>query len=250
MSVVMLKDVLNTMYITEDYTAKLDKFLGTTKDTIDLAKCKFSPGAHNVLMRYYKTVEFCNSADEELDKILKHNCNVAKVEYPVNKVVELRANFETPDEILNLFKTLDPEKIYTFPGAASNVFKTAALAVLITMKNPKILLDLRGCTNEVFNQIRLDWLKTRESHDTYFAVCGAGIIACKRDKDGLFQYPGSRKMSEELFVKTFTVIPSDFGTKPLYGVLEYKEVWDNCVSILLTNVHKQKLMKDFIEVIE
>lgn len=250
MAVVLLKDLLGTMYVTEDYTAKLNKVLETTKDVIDLARCKFSPGAHRILMKHYKTVEFCNSIDPELDKILKHNCNVGKVEYPKERVVPLVAKFESPEEVLALLKSLSPEKLYTFPDPATNMFKTAALAILITMVNPKISLDLRGCTNEVFNQIRLDWLKTPQPHNRYYAISGAGIIMCEKDSEGMFQYPGHPKMTEEMFIKTFTVIPSDFGTKQLSGVPEYQEVWDSCVRILYNNNVKGKLMKDFIEVNE
>ena len=246
---VRLDEALGTRYITIDYVRDLDEFL-SKNSSVDLANCRFTPKAEQVLRKYYDKVEFINSTNKALNALLQMNMEASKQKPPVS--VPLRANIRQPQDVLTIFRSLDENVIYNLSEMSKqneNPMHVCYLAILIMMKKPQIMFDLEYYAIKVFETVRKDWLKVRGHHDAYWELDAMSLV--KREvKDGMVYVQGTGNILEVNYVREFTVLPYEFGTQDLYGHPEFEDVWLNALTALTQQTTKIKTMKDFIEVFE
>lgn len=234
-----LQELMGTRYMTGDHASKLRKLLdeiatGTSNITeVDLANVKFMPGAVAVLRSFYGKVAFCNSEDAKLDWILKHNGRVpATPPLDASNSIDIPNNLSM-EEVFDFFSNIDPSKVYTLKNASHSAIRAIALAILTIMKRPDVVVDLDDKVNRVFKQVRLDWTKVKQPHDSYYATMGVAITKCDRLPDGKFQMPGEAPLPEDVFVRTYTCIPAEFGNvKGLEKTDEFRDVWEVALETL------------------
>ena len=240
-----LKDILGTKYLTIDYTGKFKQILETHTE-LDLADCKLNPMCEVIMREYYGKVKLINSSDERLNEILMHNQRAAEDKTCLNSI-SLPIDVNSQDEILQFFKGIDKSRIYSLENCKVNRLRCLSLAILLTMRNPEVVLDMREFAVDLYKAVRVDWLPCRELHTKYTEVVGMAII--ERDVvNGKVFIPGEGEIDEELFVYTHNALPSLFGTTKLTKNAEFKEVWDSALRNLLSSLDSIKIMRDYIEV--
>lgn len=241
-----LRDLMGTQFMTVAHTSQLSEVLSKASGPLDLRNCKFTPPAYEVLRQYFGKIEFHDTYNPEINKILEHN-NVAHT-----KVVEsepLNIDFETFEEFLGIYKNIDIHKVYNLSNMKdANTLKCRSAAVLFMLHKPAVMFDLQEKAINIFEYVRDSWLKTRSrNYDAYWEVDGMSIW--KRDvKDGEVYIPGVGTISEETYVREYLVLPYEFGTVDLYGEPDFKLVWDTALSTLIPKKREKLTIKKFIEV--
>lgn len=242
-----LSDLVGTKYITNDHTGVLCKILEMHTE-IDLAGCKLSPESERIIRQYYGKITFCNSKDMVLDNILKHN-REAVADTKHLTAVPLPIDIITEEEVIKYFKTIDKSKIYSLENCRINKVKCLSLAILLTIRHPDVVFDLREFASDLFKQVRLDWTNSNKKHRLYNEVIGTAIVE-REVIDDKVQIPGVGYITEELFVSSYNALPADFGKVNLYGHPEFKAVWDTAIKNLMGTLEDTKTMRDYIEIFD
>lgn len=241
-----LKDILGTKYLTIDYVGKFQQVL-ESRSELDLADCKLNPACEVIMRKFYGKVKFINSSNEVLNDILVHNQKAVEDRTCLN-AISLPIAVNSQDEILQFFHDIDKTRIYSLENCKVNRLKCLSLAILLTMKFPEVVIDMREFAKDLYQSVRIDWLPCRELHDKYTEVIGMAVIE-REVVNGKVFIPGEGLIDEELFVYTHNALPSLFGTTKLARNPEFKEVWDSALQNLVSSLDSIKTMKDYIEVI-
>lgn len=244
----LLKDLMGTRYITVDHVSKMIHVLESV-DEVDMAYCRLTPNAEYVLTRFYSKVNFINSENSLCNGILQHNMKAARMEKI--STVPLPDTIKSQEALLDTLRNFDMLPVYSLEDTKLVRRVKYAWAAVISMKYPEVKLDLGAEAREMFEQVRDNWLKVRQSHKSYWCVDRASI--CRIDViDGKVCTLDNHVLAEDLFVQNYVCLPLEFGTKVVWEDPEYEYVIANALRIIQnfgTEV-KIKTMKDFIEVVE
>lgn len=261
MTVVKLWDALGTRYINNDQAYLVNDFLSKLEEgtVVDLAHCKFGPNSAHTLSKYYGKVKMCNSIDERLNLILEHN------QVSVNKKVQVEyitSKFEEED-VLDIIRDLksnyDGKTVYELRGPNDSdgvpitipPKKMHAVITLLTITRPEVKLRVGNELNNVFMFARNGWLKSPKSHSKYWEVIGnSALIEVDCNKSKITTLDGEQ-ISEEIYIRTHTVMPYEFGTVRLFDSDEFSVLIEDTLKFIRGKRQEEvKKMKDVVRVIE
>lgn len=242
-----LSELLNTRYIYDDFIHEFNEVCETHSE-LDLAGCKFTPNAERILKSHYGRVYFIDSEDEEFNKLLLHN-NLSKTAR-LDNVKILPMEFNTVDDLLEIFRKLDKTGHYRVDESYGNQVKRVVVIVMLTMMFPDMVLDVGINLKDVYEFARKEWLKVSKHHDEYNYVDGQSLINVKVHNDGKVYLINGNVLKESAFVHMYPAMPIDFGSKVIVKDEEYSMIFNSCLRILDSKTESEKHMYDFLERIE
>lgn len=246
-----VKDELGTKYIINTIEGRFRELLENASkrgEVVDLAECKFGPICSAHLRNYYNKCTIINTADEELNNLLKSNTISASTTFErFNKFVfPTKVNFESYVDTLKGLKSGDK---FTVP-ILSTMQQKAFITLLILMR-PDIELDIDDCSMSIYEFVANEWKPAREEHTRYLQFLSPGLVTITKDPNGLFGNKTFGYLSESLYIDKYNVLPAEFGTEQLYKgghpTGEWSRVVDKCLRILLVKKKKEKTLADFLE---
>lgn len=262
---VKLKTLMGTKYIIDAHVNKLQEVLtecGDKSEVVDLGYCRFGHQSEAMLRKFYYKVTFVNSAEEDLDKILKHNNSA--VNYRGKRPVFLiTSSIASTEELKALFLEIKANKsdvVYQFNEYQKATVKCRSIAILMLLKFPNACIDMGGKLGDIFKQVRVDWLKSKKQHSSYLEVCGRSIgdsfvkegsaVVERIVEEGYVYVPGTGKVKEELYVEEFNVLPGKFSREVLVMDEEFKATWRNATAAFeqaVTCAQEVVTMQSYIE---
>ena len=249
---------MGTRYIIQSLTKRFTECLEMCKVngyTVDLNGCRLSPDCASIMYGYYESVDFCNSENEDLDKILKSNCEAARQvleEYPTLDITGVK----DLDKVIELAQTLPNGAKYK-PMLKLSDIKSKASLVLLIMMRPDIEFDIRECAADVFSFVREIWISSATAHDTYQELIAPNITTREKTSNGTFGSNSYGFFKEYHFIRCRQVLPIEFGNSQIIKLgdkegpdEEWLGVINKCIDIL--EVPKEtkriagKTVKDFL----
>ena len=234
---IVLREVMGTCYIINALLDDFYKVIQMCKDNnlkCDVSLCRFGPDTAYAMSTEYKNVEFINSEEPELNKILINNTEFVKAVYEDYPMLAIPSDVKL-DWVVNQIENL-PTGQYEPDIAINNIYQRAALCLLI-MARPDIEFDIRKYSTDIFTFIRGAWLRDPQHHDSYYELMAPDIFRQDVSEDGLYGSMTGRNMEERDYVGSHMVIPFEFGNSQIVklGVAPSKEwtpVVTKCVNFL------------------
>ena len=187
--------------------------------TVDLADCKMSPEAVDMINRYYDRIKFINSADPKANAILENNNNFRMNPPEVYPSLTYSANKDL-DTFLRLARDLPMDGKYLVDIKQDNIMDIATLALLI-MARPDLELDLSKCSNILFQFVNANLeLPASMKIGKYIENMGSYCIIREKNADGLFGCEDYGFMEEHVFISERSVLPYEFGSRPIINLFE------------------------------
>lgn len=248
MNIVKLQDLMETRYIINSLSKR---FINCLEDcirknaTLDFSGCKVGPRCHSIMRDYYAKVDMCNSANEEEDSILKHNCRVARtVVESYSNILTLERDI-TVDKTLEMITTLPMNECYTVNINLSDMTNKAAIVMLI-MARPDISWDIRQCASDIYDFVRDTWVTNSMPHERYYELLTPNIVLREPREDGRYGDVDYGYMTQYDFVRQRKVLPYEFGNSQIIkldgsGVSdEWYNTVDKCFNIFKSNIKKER----------
>ena len=226
----------------------LDKCVKDNPDIeIDVADCRFGPATANRLSQLSKNYRLRNTEFPILDTALRHNFKLDEAA-PSEEVEYIRGNFSNLQEVLDyLEKVRVSGKVYML--ATNNYayqLPAMSLAAVIQLMYPEVIVDVDAKLNALFELVRVEWKKTRKSHDKYWQVVGSNLLEIERNEKGLFEIPMVGEFSEQDLVSSFVVLPVEFSAEVLYKEAEYRNVHKELLRKVIIPKRKEKKLSDYV----
>ena len=239
MSVVLLKEAMNTRYIINSLNGAFRNICNSCEeqgDTLDLADCKFGPECASILRDYCGKFEIINSTDTKLNEILANNAMVVGQATIAYEPFSIDRNV-TIDWVIARIQDLPQGAQYTVNISLTETKCKAALVLLI-MARPDIEWDIRQCASDVYDFVRESWLVNAESHDCYYELVAPHTISRKvnNPSERLFGAVDYGFMSEREFVSRRTVLPYEFGNSQIVRLgekilEEWRSTAEKCINV-------------------
>ena len=257
MSVIYVRDILETKYITNAMARKFDAALTNLYkpgDVVDLAGCKFGPEAAVIISQKYPYVDFRNSEDEELDKILKNNTRIKRsvaVE-PYEKVDFTK--IKNYQDLLELSKTI-PQGAKIEPVVSGDVPKPLAALILLMLTRTDIEYDIYYVGSFIGEYICDEWRFIAEDHDTYIEFTQPGFRILEVDEYGCIGPIGKKKVPKDIYINQHLVLPGNFGSYDITANTtesgkysgEYSGIISKCIKELTA---KQAVKKTLLSMLQ
>lgn len=240
---VKLRDKMGTCYFTVDHVGKLNQVLaGLEGQEVDLAFCRFTPGAERILARYYSKIDFHNTEHKELEELLQRNTEAARM--PAPKEVELKVDLSNGTKLIDNIRSLDVNTIYHVTSLGDP--KLMAFVILVMLKRPKIQFDLGGQLGLLVQEVRRYWEPAATLWDKYWELSGEAMIV-RNFPDEYVTILGDGIIKKEAYVARYKVFPYVFGTDAEAAKLPEFETLYNTMVDRLMKVTKVRRIKDMLE---
>lgn len=240
---VSLREKMGTQYFTVDHVGKLELILRELeKQEVDLAFCRFTPGAERVLAKFYSKITFRNTEHKELDELLKRNNKAANT--PAPKEVELVVDLSDGTKLIENIAALDINNIYHVRSLADS--KLMAFVILVMMKRPKIQFDLGNQLGLLVREVRRFWEPAATLWDKYWELSGEAMLV-RDTPDEFVSILGDGIMKKEIYVSRYKVLPYVFSTDATIVNLPEFEVLYNTMVDRLLKVTRVRRIKDMLE---
>lgn len=245
---VLLKDLMNTCYMINALNGRFTNVLNKCIDdnvTVDLAHCRFGPSCALILKEYYGKVDFCNSEDNNLDKLLKDNNLTAKTiieDYPILSI----KGIEDISTYIDMVNDLPMNSKYTIELGLTSAVDKATL-VLLMMTRPDIEYDLRSCSMDVFDFVRDMWVSSAEHHNSYYELIAPNVVRRNPNAQGKFGDDTYGWYQEDYFIRNRKVLPVEFGNTQIIKLDssstvsdEWFPVVEKCLNLFETIMKKNE----------
>lgn len=248
MGVFKLCEVMNTRYLCDWHTQELFKVLTQHEgDTIDLAKCYFTPLAVRIIDKFYRTIDFINSENAELNGILQHNKKVRAVIDSKIYSRPIPSKFSGISEIAEFISTLEDGVILNMTQTVHNPTIIYHIASIIQIVKPQIYIDLGSDAAAYFENVRTYWLSRARAATAYWEVKGTAIIVKKVEKKKVFDDIRGFITEEEYRSKNI-VLPYKFGTQILTKDKEFGGLIERSFGLLKDLLRPKPTLRSYIQI--
>ena len=222
-----LTELMGTRYIINALSDKLNTALTGLSDgeTVDVCRAKFGPGAYTIVTQHMKRLNFINSADDKLNKILKVKQSEIRGKYESNLPVPEVSNWE---EIVDYVYSLPQDlRYYKWDVSVSRDATVAIIAVCLVHVNK--VIDLSNRYIDVFSVLKL--------------------LGCPSSKKMVYVgFSNPNYVQYEIPNDNYLAIPSEFGmtapidlrnpdpNHPFYNVV-----------LNMQNLYKEEEYESFVE---
>lgn len=257
---------MNTKYIINAMHSEFIAVLRAAEqdgDTVDLCDCKFGPMCAGELRRWYSKVNFINSTDEDLNRLLQDNIDIVRNGTGEEWELLVLPDVLTEESLFEFAETLDTSKRYrielrtnqymleTGKTLTDNKMSECAFICLLIAQYPELELDVCTCGRILYDFIANLWTNTYKIHDTYIEFLTGGMRIIENDNG--FVNTLDARIPISVYLDTHQVLPYDFGTKCLIeldddGNLcgEWAKLIDRCFKLLQPVVYDGPKLEDYL----
>lgn len=247
MATVQVVYELGTRYIIESLENKFRRILAdaaANHDIVDLGKARLSPTNAAHLRSYYDKIDFINSEDENLDKLLKDNIRNARSEWVEYNKYDIPQS-PTFSDYLSAVKSIEKNSKMMIEVRPDSERQLAFVTMLI-LKRPDLDIDLSKCASKIYDFVYMEWLTKRKEHNSYLEFVNNSITE-RKVVNGKVDVAGGKSIDVRQYILSHKVLPSDFGTKDLVVIEngkakgEWGGVVLKCISTLMApklEIHK------------
>lgn len=247
MSVFKLCELMNTKYICDWHVEELFNLLSSYEgDTIDLARCYFTPPAVKVIDSFYRTINFINSENKELNAILQHNKKVRTIIDSNINSRPIPSRFSGMNEVVEFINSLEPEIILNMTETVHNPIIVYNVANIIQIVKPSIFIDLGSDVSSYFENVRTYWLSRAKPNTAYWEVKGTTVIS--KEVEGKKVFDDARGfISEAEYINKNIVLPYKFGTQKLIEDKEFGGLIERSFNLLRELLRPKPTLKSYIQ---
>lgn len=243
-----LCELMNTRYLCDWHTQELSELLTQHEgDTVDLAKCYFTPLAIRIIDKFYRTINFINSENTDLNEILQHNKKVRAVIDSNIYSRPIPSKFFNINEIAEFISTLDNKVILNMAETVHNPLIVYHVASIIQVVKPQVYIDLGSDAASYFENVRTYWLNRARAATAYWEVKSTAIIVKKVEKKKVFDDIRGLITEEEYRSKNI-VLPYKFGTQILTEDKEFGGLIERSFGLLKDLLRPKPTLKSYLQI--
>lgn len=144
-----LTEILDTKYVYSAMAGRLDKALQNIPDgeTIDVNRVKFGPSAFTIIIQHMLRLNFVNSGDKKLDKILRDMQEAERNDREVN--VEL-PEINSYEDIVTFVKNI-PAGLKYYKFKFDTAVKAQHAIIALILARPDLEIDITNRYLETFS---------------------------------------------------------------------------------------------------
>lgn len=219
-------------------------------EEIDLGGMGLTVEACNTVLEYGDRIHFCNTADQKLDAILRHNREVLlrHKQSILDKMPTVRSKFKDMQDLADYIRTLSNDTPIKILGVDNRQNAYAVCHILAALR-PDVKINFGTELPNYFADVRRYWLQGATGHwSSYWEVAGNTIIQ-RKVEDGMVSLSAQERMGEERYRAKHPVVPCAFGQdQEIKDCPEFKLLFESAFRILENAMRPAPSLQDYLEV--